>query len=309
MIENYQPLGFGVYHLDSHYFKPGVASFYCIVHNDEVAVIETGTSQSLPYLQQFLKDLKLSSEQVKYIIPTHVHLDHAGGAGVMMQTYPNAQLIIHPRGARHMIDPTKLIEATKEVYGEQLYNHIYGDIPAIDEARVVVAQHESSFYLNDRELFIVDTPGHAYHHFCVVDSFSKGIFTGDTFGLSYPNLIYQQKRVVLPATTPIHFNPQALMNSIDLLMTFNPERMYLTHFNMLPDPTSVVDQYKKSIDDFVHLTENVKPVDDSLLPVLMNEMGKMISAQFEFDQDLINNQLANDIKLNSQGLAIWYQNK
>ncbi len=308
-MKNHQPLGQGVYHLDSHYIKPGVASFYCIVHNDEVAVIETGTSHSLPYLQQFLIDLKLSPEQVKYIIPTHVHLDHAGGAGVMMQACPNAQLIIHPRGARHMIDPTRLISATKDVYGEQLFNNIYGEIPAIDETRVIAAQHESSFYLNDRELIIVDTPGHAYHHFCVVDSFSQGIFTGDTFGLSYPNLIYQDKRVVLPTTTPIHFNPEALFNSIDLLMSFQPERMYLTHFNMLPDPSSVVSQYRKSIHDFVELTENIKPVDDSLLPEMMNEMGKMISNQFEFNQDLIINQLAMDIKLNSQGLAFWYQHR
>ncbi|MCP4075572.1 MAG: MBL fold metallo-hydrolase [Gammaproteobacteria bacterium] len=308
-MKSYQPLGHGVYHLDSHYIKPGVASFYCIVHQDEVAVIETGTSHSLPYLQQFLIDLKLSPEQVKYIIPTHVHLDHAGGAGVMMQACPNAQLIIHPRGARHMIDPTKLISATKDVYGEQLFNKLYGEIPAIDETRVIAAQHESSFYLNDRELIIVDTPGHAYHHFCVVDSFSQGIFTGDTFGLSYPNLIFQGKRVVLPTTTPVHFNPEALFNSIDLLMSFQPERMYLTHFNMLPDPSSVVDQFRKSIDDFVQLTELIKPVDDSCLPDLMKEMGKMISRQFEFSQDLIINQLAMDIKLNSQGLAFWYQHR
>jgi len=308
-MKSYQPLGDGVYHLDSHYIKPGVASFYCIVHHDEVAVIETGTSHSLPYLQQFLTDLKLSADQVKYIIPTHVHLDHAGGAGVMMQACPNAQLIIHPRGARHMIDPTKLISATKEVYGEQLYNKVYGEIPAIDETRVIAAQHESSFYLDDRELVIVDTPGHAYHHFCVVDSFSQGIFTGDTFGLSYPNLIYQHKRVVLPTTTPIHFNPEALFNSIDLLMSFQPEKMYLTHFNMLPDPSSVVDQYRKSIEDFIELTENIKPVDDSFLADMMNEMGKMISNQFEFSQDLIINQLAMDIKLNSQGLAFWYQHR
>ncbi len=308
-MKSYQPLGHGVYHLDSHYIKPGVASFYCIVHQDEVAVIETGTSHSLPYLQQFLIDLKLSPEQVKYIIPTHVHLDHAGGAGVMMQACPNAQLIIHPRGARHMIDPTKLISATKDVYGEQLFNKLYGEIPAIDETRVIAAQHESSFYLNDRELIIVDTPGHAYHHFCVVDSFSQGIFTGDTFGLSYPNLIFQGKRVVLPTTTPFHFNPEALFNSIDLLMSFQPERMYLTHFNMLPDPSSVVDQFRKSIDDFVQLTELIKPVDDSCLPDLMKEMGKMISRQFEFSQDLIINQLAMDIKLNSQGLAFWYQHR
>lgn len=308
-MKNYQHLGHGIYHLDTHYIKPGVASFYCIVHNHDIAVIETGTSRSLPYLQSFLSDLKLSADRVKYIIPTHVHLDHAGGAGVMMQAFPNAQLIIHPRGARHMIDPTKLVSATKGVYGELLFNQFYGNIPSIDESRVISAEHESRFHLNDRELLIVDTPGHAYHHFCVVDSFSQGIFTGDTFGQSYPNLIYQNKRIVLPTTTPIHFNPEALFGSIDLLMSFQPERMYLTHFNMLPEPALVVDQYKSTLQDFVQLTESIKPVDDTFLPTMIKEMGELISNQFELPPDLIKTQLAMDIKLNSQGLAYWYQHR
>mgnify|MGYP002639658001 CR=1 FL=1 len=308
-MPNYQYLDYGVYHLDTFYIKPGVASFYCIVHNNDIAIIETGTSQSLPYLQQFLSDLNLSAERVKYIIPTHVHLDHAGGAGAMMLAFPNAQLIIHPRGARHMIDPTKLVSASKQVYGDELFNKLYGDIPAIDESLVIAAPHESSYFLNDRELLIVDTPGHAYHHFCVVDSFSKGIFTGDTFGLAYPDILHHNKRIVLPTTTPTHFNPQALFNSIDLLMSFKPERMYMTHFNILPDPASVVDQYRTSLQSFVDLTESIKPVDESFLPVMVEAMGSIISKQFVLDREIINNQLAMDIKLNCQGLIYWYQHR
>lgn len=308
-MESFQHLGHDVYHLDTLYFQPGIASFYCIVHDSEIAVIETGTSHSLPQLQQFFSDLNLSADQVKYIIPTHVHLDHAGGAGVMMQFCPNAELIIHPRGARHMIDPTKLVAATKDVYGVEVYNKIYGDIPAIEENRVISAEHNSSFYLGDRELLIIDTPGHAYHHFCVVDAISRGIFTGDTFGLSYPALTYQNKRIVLPTTTPIHFNPDALFKSIDLLMSFKPERMYLTHFNVLPEPASVVDQYKNTVEDFVNLTNSVKPLDNTYLPEMIKQMGELISNRFELAPDIIQNQLAMDIKLNSQGLAYWYQHR
>jgi len=309
MVQAYEALGHGVYHLDAFYFRPGIASLYCVIQGDEVAIIETGTSHSLPYVEKFLSDLSVEPEQVKYIIPTHVHLDHAGGAGLMMQSFQHAKLVIHPRGARHMIDPTRLVAATKEVYGEKLFDKIYGEIPAIDEERIIVAQHETTISLKDREFLIVDTPGHAYHHFCVVDPASRGIFTGDTFGLSYPNLIYQNKRIVLPTTTPIHFNPEALYSSINLLMSFQPERMYLTHFNMLPDPASVVDQYKTWVEKFVQLTEAVKPVDDSMLPVLIKQLGVMIAQGFELSDEIITTQLAMDIKLDSQGLAYWYQHK
>jgi glyoxylase-like metal-dependent hydrolase (beta-lactamase superfamily II) len=306
---NYEALGQGVYHLDTFYINPGVASMYCMVHNDEIAIIETGTAHSLPYVLQFLSDLALAPEQVKYIIPTHVHLDHAGGAGVMMQAFSNAQLVIHPRGARHMIDPGKLVAATRAVYGDQLFNQIYGDIPAIDENRVIIGEHESLIKLNDRELLIIDTPGHAYHHFCVVDLFSRGIFTGDTFGLAYPDLNYQNKRIVLPTTTPIHFNPAALHHSVNLLMSFQPQQMYMTHFNVLAQPADVVDQYREWIDKFVDLTETIKPVDNSFLPTMMNEMGEMIRHGFDLSQDIIEHKLAMDIKLNCQGLSFWYQHR
>ena len=308
-MSDYQLLGQGVYHLDSHYIRPGLASLYAIVNNGEVAFIETGTALSLPYVMQFLEQTGLTVEQVRYVIPTHVHLDHAGGAGVMMQAFPHAELVIHPRGARHMIDPSRLVAGARQVYGEKVFDELYGEIPPVAENRVIVADHETRIMLNDRELLIVDTPGHAYHHFCVVDEFSRGIFSGDTFGLSYPDILYKNKRFVIPTTTPIHFNPQALLSSIDLLMSFQPERMYLTHFNMLADPSSVVDQYRNWVEKFVALTETVKPVDETFIPQMITRMGDMLSTEFEVNPRLLETDLAMDIKLNCQGLAHWYQHR
>lgn len=308
-MEKYQALGQGVYHLDTFYIQPGVASFYCVVDDDEIAIIETGTAHSLPHLKQFMTDHSLSPEQVKYVMPTHVHLDHAGGAGAMMSVFPNATLIIHPRGARHMIDPEKLVAAAKDVYGEETFSKLYGEIPAIDENRVIAAEHESRYQLGKREFLIVHTPGHAYHHYCVVDQTSRGIFTGDTFGLGYPNLVYQNKRIVLPTTTPIHFNPEAMHKSIDLLMSFDPQQMYLTHYNVLPDPASVVDQYRSWVDKFVALTEEIKPSDDTAIPDLIDAMSKLLISELGLSPVLVHTQLEMDIKLNSQGLAYWYQHR
>ncbi len=306
---DYTDLGQGVYHLDALYIQPGVASLYGIVHNHEVAFIETGTAHTLPHVQQFLTDLSLSPEQVKYVIPTHVHLDHAGGAGVMMQAFPEARLVIHPRGARHMIDPSKLVAASKEVYGEKVFDQLYGAIPPINQDRVIVAEHGHQLMLNDRKLTFVDTPGHAYHHFCVVDQLSAGIFTGDTFGLSYPNLLYENSRFVIPTTTPTHFNPDLLHQSVDLLMSYQPQKMYMTHFSVLPEPAAFVDQYHEWIDHFVELAEEVKPKEESDLEIMIQKMGHKLAHSFDLSEHTIQNQLAMDIKLNCQGLAFWYQHR
>jgi glyoxylase-like metal-dependent hydrolase (beta-lactamase superfamily II) len=306
---DYQDLGQGVYHLDTHYIHTGIASLYCVVHNGEAAIVETGTAHSLPYVEQLLHHLSIAAEQVKYVIPTHVHLDHAGGAGVMMQAFPEARLVIHPRGARHMIDPQKLVSATRAVYGDETFEHLYGEIPPIDEARIIIAEHETSIRLNDREFIIVDTPGHAYHHFCVVDPFSNGVFTGDTFGLSYPNLLCRNRRFIIPTTTPTHFDPQALHHSVDLLMSYKPTQMYLTHFNRLPDPAEHIDQYHEWIDKFVDLTERLQPMGDEGLRVMKVEMGELLKQGFELDDEIIRGQLAMDIELNSMGLAHWHQTR
>ncbi len=297
-------LGSGVYHLDSHYIKPGVASLYCIEQGGEIAIIETGTSRSLPYVEQFLENSGYHASQVKYVIPTHVHLDHAGGAGVMMQAFPEATLLVHPSGARHMIDPEKLVSASKAVYGDKIFDRLYGQILPVDADRVQSMPDGQVVELNGRELIFIDTPGHAYHHFCVVDAASQGIFTGDTFGLGYPNLKYQGQRVIIPTTTPTQFNPQALHQSIDRLMTFAPQRMYLTHFNVLPEPNLLVDQYRRLIDQFVDLTEQIKPGADDL-PAMQQLMQQLLATSFDFTDYQVE-QLAMDIKLNCQGLTYWY---
>ncbi len=308
-MAGFNSLGNGIYQLDAHYIEAGVASFYCLVEQDEVAIIETGTSYSLPYLQDALRDLDIAADQVRYVMPTHVHLDHAGGAGVMMQAFPNAELVVHPRGARHMIDPQKLIAGTIAVYGEDKFHRLYGDIPPVDEHRVRRSEHLATVKLKDRELLLLDTPGHAYHHYCVYDAVSAGVFSGDTFGVSYPNMLKNGTRVVIPTTTPIHFNPEALHQSVDLLMSYLPSQIFLTHFSVLPKPQDSVDQYRAWIDRFVELTEQVQPHDDQGTEDLIERIGTVFAEEFGFSADMIEHQLANDIRLNAQGLAYWFQHR
>ena len=136
----------GVSVIDSGYFSNDFAAIYIIKQNNKVAIIETGTTFSVSNVKKALENDSLSFLDVAYIIPTHVHLDHAGGAGELMKQCLNAKLIVHPRGARHLIDPTKLIAGAMAVYGEKEFKKLYGKVIPIEANRVIEA--DDSFILD-----------------------------------------------------------------------------------------------------------------------------------------------------------------
>ena len=180
--------GFNVTCIDTGLFRDGLAACYLIEHDGEAALVDTGTRNSLPRIMQTLADHNISPEQVRWIMPTHVHLDHAGGAGALMDEMPEATLVVHERGARHMITPEKLQAGSLAVYGEEAYDAAFGQLVPVPEQRVCIAADGDSFDLGSRRLQTLNTAGHARHHYVVWDEHSSGLFTGDTFGVSYPEL-------------------------------------------------------------------------------------------------------------------------
>ena len=290
--------------------RPLLASIYLIGDQDEYAIIETGTCHSIPHVIQALSDLNIDKEQIKFVIPTHIHLDHVGGASQMMDCFPHANLIIHPKGSRHVINPEKLIAGSMAVYGKETFEKMYGQIKPISESRVIIADDMHTESLGNRKLLFIDTPGHARHHFCIVDEQSQGIFTGDTFGLAYPGF-KEHKNGLIPTTSPVHFDPDAMKNSIEKLLSFNPCVMYLTHFGELPQPQ----QYKQSlynwIDSYVRSCERVDPkgADDDVKHVEMNlwELTKEQFSDLNIDINEMKSVLGMDIQLSAQGLVHWWK--
>ncbi|MEY8263748.1 MAG: MBL fold metallo-hydrolase, partial [Bermanella sp.] len=229
-------LGWGITQLDTAFQRPNMAACYIMQDAGEVAIIETGTKDTVPLIFACLQQLGLKPEQVKYIIPTHVHLDHAGGVGRLMQQLPNATLVVHEKGARHMIDPSKLQAGASAVYGEAEFNKTYGDLLPVAKERIISPLDNEQLTLGQRTLTFLDTPGHARHHFCVYDEVSQGFFSGDTFGLAYQELTNENGAFLMVTTTPVQFDPDALKNSIDKLMAMQPQRMFLTHYGVLENP-------------------------------------------------------------------------
>ncbi len=256
-----------------------------------------------------LRHKGLSPEQVAYVIPTHVHLDHAGGAGELMRRCPNARLVAHPKGARHLIDPAKLLAGVTAVYGPDAVERDFGEIVPVEAARVVEAPDDFTLDLNGRVLRFLDTPGHARHHFCVWDERSQGIFTGDTFGLSYRELDTDQGAFVFPTTTPVQFEPEALHASLDRLLRLHPRNLYLTHFGRIAAPERAARQMHELIDTFVVMAKAVRDAPnrharliqgqrDILLPRLRAHGCTLSDVEIE-------RLLASDYELNAQGLGIW----
>lgn len=302
-------MGQGITCIDAGYVRPQLAAFYLLEHDGEVAVIETGTSRSIPRLMDLLNKKGIPADQVRYVIPTHVHLDHAGGAGGMMQQFSQAELVVHPRGARHLIDPSRLIEGTIAVYGEQKYKQLYGEILPTEASRVIEAEDGLEINLGGRKLLIRHTPGHADHHFCVWDEASQGWFTGDVFGISYREMIGPQSRYIIPTTTPVQFNPEKMYASLDLLMKYEPKCMYLTHFGLLENPQEYVSILHNSIQHYVDIALANADEKDSAAAI-SSELEQMeVSALLQVVPDMSPEQarklLAVDTDLSGQGLAVW----
>lgn len=303
-----EDLGFGITRIDASYVKPGVACFYLLESAGEFAVIETGTVHSVETLEQLLQRRGIDASQVRYVIPTHVHLDHAGGAGLMIERFPKAQLLVHPRGARHLVDPSKLVKASRQVYGDSLFEQLYGKIVPVPAQRVTEVADGESFQLGKRALLFRDTPGHADHHFCVWDEASQGWFSGDVFGVSYAWFRTRGGDFSMPATTPSHFRPEVLKASLAILAERKPQRIYLTHFGELGYSTELQASLLEQIDDYLILAREYQARPEHLEKAIVDYSLQRLQA-LNPDQDMtyMREHVCHDAQLNAQGLSVWLQ--
>ena len=302
----------GIEVVDSGYYSKDFASIYLLTQNNKVAIIETGSNYSVPVVKNALIQKGLSFSDVSYVIPTHVHLDHAGGAGELMRQCQNASLIVHPRGSRHMIDPSKLIAGAMAVYGEEKFKEYYGEIIPIDANRVIEAGDNFILDFDGRELRFIDTPGHARHHFCVWDKSTKSMFTGDTFGVSYRDLDCGGEIYILPSTSPVQFDPEALVQSINRIMEFKPERVCLTHFSAIKPTQKIVKELTESIHFVSDLAIKYVGKNDAesiIYRKMMNYFLKGLNEIGVSDKNFVEERLSLDVKINTQGLIYWHKNR
>jgi glyoxylase-like metal-dependent hydrolase (beta-lactamase superfamily II) len=307
-----QPLPHGIHVIDTGFHRPLFDASFLIVEGGRAAFIDTGTNFAVPRLLAALDDLGLARDAVDFVIPTHVHLDHAGGAGLLMQALPRATMLVHPRGARHMIDPTALYQGALAVYGQAAMDREYGTLVPVPAERVQATDDGMTVQLAGRPLQFIDTPGHARHHHCVWDERSRGWFTGDTFGLSYREFDTAAGAWAMPTSSPVQFEPEALRQSITRLLAREPQRMYLTHYGQVGDQVSDVRRLAamlfEQLDDMVALGQSLRDTPgrhDALKAGLAAQVRSQLLQHRVADVDAGLDGLALDIELNAQGLAIW----
>ncbi len=301
--------GDGVVAVDTLYLRPSADASHLVMSEGRAAFVDTGTNSSVPLLLDALDQYDLGPGDVDYVFLTHVHLDHAGGAGTLMQKLPNARCVIHPRGAPHMADPAKLIAGTEGVYGKEKAFELYGEIVPIDADRIIEAGDEDRFSFGGREVRALHTEGHARHHYCLHDPQSHGVFTGDSFGISYRELDTDKGEFIFPTTTPPHFEPTEAHKAVDRIMAQKPEKLYLTHYSRVNDVERLANDMHECLDGFVAIARKHQDREDrqeAMQRDLFDYLAERLVAHgYDRGRAAMWSLLEHDMKLNSQGLDAW----
>ncbi|WP_096200762.1 MBL fold metallo-hydrolase [Bacillus sp. FJAT-45350] len=275
-----------------------------VIKAEKIAIVETGTSLSVPTILAGLEKLSINPNEVEYIIVTHIHLDHSGGVGTLLPSLPNAQVIVHQRGGKHLIDPSRLIAGARVVYGDE-FESLFGEIIPVPEDKIMIKGEDDSIHLGgNRTLTFYDTPGHARHHFSIYDSVSCGIFTGDTVGVRYvTQYTGVDHELILPIASPPEFDKQATLTSIAKLEKLQPKKIFHGHFGVTEPASTAFEKMKEGVEAFEKLVRELysPEVEISVIKDKLQEFIKQKYAKEGFKVDDLSC-FNLDLELNAQGL-------
>jgi glyoxylase-like metal-dependent hydrolase (beta-lactamase superfamily II) len=295
--------------IDTGLKRPLFDASHLIVEKGRAAFVDVASSHCVPRLLAALEGCGLTPANVDYVILTHVHLDHASGAGALLRHLPSARLVVHPRGARHMIDPSALLKGASAVFGEEEVRTAYGDVVPVDPERVIAAGEGFVLELDGRPLTFLDTPGHARHHVCIWDERSRSFFTGDTFGLAYPQLASDRGPFIIPTTTPVQFDPGALETSVGRMLERRPRAMLLTHYSRVTDVERLAGlllAQVRALVDMARAADGRSGRGEHLRTALGEYLlERAVAHGCPHPKEKLRELLAHDVELNAQGLEVW----
>ncbi|EON72373.1 MBL fold metallo-hydrolase [Lysinibacillus sphaericus] len=231
------------YCIDTHDLNREERTSSYLLIDEKITLIETSASPSVPYIMERLKELAVALEDIHYVIVTHIHLDHAGGAGLFLESCPNANLVVHPRGVAHMIDPSRLIASAKAVYGKE-FDGLFDPILPIASNRIMEIGHEDVLSLGKHQLTFYHTEGHAKHHVSMHFSATNGLFVGDTTGVRYPEMESEAIDLIIPSTSPNQYDPETMEKSLQLYEQLNVSELYFGHYGAYKNPNEAYRQVR-----------------------------------------------------------------
>jgi hydroxyacylglutathione hydrolase len=293
-----------------HGERSHLAAVYLIVDHGRVAVIDTASNVSIPHILAALARLGARPEAVDWVILTHLHLDHAGGAGSLMCALPQARLVTHPNGVAHLANPARLWDAAVSVYGAEQAFRLYGRLVPVDETRMVAAQDGLELALGERTLYVLETPGHARHHIVVWDEPSQAFFSGDAFGLSCRKFDVGGRAFIFPSTPFSQFDPQDMLNSIGRMLAFSPRALFLSHHGQVGDVERLGTDLCRLIHAQVALAQSARGQGLARHVEILAGLEQLVREectrqQWALDEEASLDELRLDLSLNAQGLGVW----
>ena len=238
------------YLIDAFYYAyPGRGCVYLVKYDDEAALIDTGTGMSVVYIMDALQKLGVAPEGVRYVLPTHVHLDHAGGAGALALRLPNARVYVHPRGLRHLIDPVKLVAGSRAIYGENMMAKAIGEVVPVPQEKGFEAVDNMELPLANKSIKLLFSPGHAHHHYSVWDPNSGCYFAGDVGGNSYRDMDKDGKHLMFLCSAPVQYDPEAWHSSLDAISQLDPKKMCICHYGVLDNVRQALTDMHRLLDE------------------------------------------------------------
>lgn len=218
-------IGENIYLIDDLLYSiPEWGSVY-LLNEEKKAIVDTGPTTSAWAVMEGIEKLGVGADEIDYLIVTHIHLDHAGGAGRLLQDMPRARVVVHHRASRHLVAPDRLVRSVAEVQGEVMMAKI-GEVVPVDGDRVhPVAENDEIKLSAGQVLRFLETPGHAPHELCILESRNNGLFSGDAIGVSVA-----ENSVLLPVTPPPSFDLPLYLASLERLVRLGASRIYYAHF-------------------------------------------------------------------------------
>lgn len=299
--------------IDCHYHdEPERAAAFLTVSGDRAVFVDTNTNHAVPRLLAALRARNLTPEQVDYVIITHAHLDHAAGTAALLRHCPNATVLAHPKAARHLIDPSRLIAGTRVVYGEAVYARLYGDIDPVPEDRVRTVEDGEHLDWNGRMLTFLHTRGHASHHICIHDAGANALFAGDTFGLGRMTAMRPGPPFTVCTSSPPEFDPDEARRSVTRLLETGAEWVYITHYGHFDDLPARAAQLRDSIGHMEAIGRAAAQSDlagEALTAYCTDRVREALGAHLHAcsvdDPEADLEWLHRDVDLNGMGLAIY----
>jgi glyoxylase-like metal-dependent hydrolase (beta-lactamase superfamily II) len=296
-----------IHTIDCKYIYDEFACAYLIREGNEVAFLDNNTNSAIPILLKKLEEFNFKKEDVRYLIITHIHLDHAGASSQLIRLFPNAKILAHPKATPHLINPKRIIESASQVYGKENFLKLYGEILDIPEDRIISMKDGEVLNWGEREFKFIYTRGHANHHFVIHDSKTNHIFTGDSFGISYPKMKNGKSSILIPSTTPTDFDPEEALLSLDKILNSGASAAYLTHYDKWLDMKLGYELMQKGIQKMAWIqnqiidSNNEDSEIEKFCKLEIESYYKSLLKENNLDLDIIHF-LKDDIDINTMGI-------